>query len=468
MRMLELVQQDKLFLKLLGEQPVETDKIYRPISFSILTQADGADIAYNTLTGEMLELEPDEAAVLRKETVAAEGAAVPLIRKWFLVPTDHDDIELSCEARALARDLQRNKGLSGYTIFTTTDCNARCFYCYELGTARVPMSEQTARDVADFILRTHGSEKISLHWFGGEPLYNAGVIDIICTALREAGAEYSSAMVSNGYLFDSEMIQRAKELWRLRRVQITLDGTEAVYNKAKAFIYKDGRSAFRVVTDNIERLLQSGIRVSVRMNMGEHNKEDLYALVDWLCERYSERELLSAYPHLLFDYTQNRIVAQDSAARLARAQELLAFEQYCADKGLLRAAPIENEIKINHCMADSPRAVTILPSGKIGKCEHFAESEFVGDIYSGVNNAEKVTEFSAYLNSRALCGGCPVFPRCIRLKKCPDEGHDACDEAKRLIEETALKRRVEATYRAAKERLANEAAEKDAAAESKK
>lgn len=461
-----LIQQNILLLQLLGEQPVHAASEYRPISFCVLLEADGVAVAYNTLTGELIEPMPEEVSALRATCgVSANAVTERLIRKWFLVPKEHDDLGLALEVRTLARDLLSQKGKREFTILTTTDCNARCFYCYELGIRRVPMSEQTAQDAAAFIIKTCGSEKACLNWFGGEPLYNAGVIDIICTALRDAGVEYRSTMVSNGYLFDGETIRRAKELWRLRRVQITLDGTEAVYNKAKAFIYKDGRSAFRVVTDNIERLLQSGIRVSVRMNMGEHNKEDLYALVDWLCERYSERELLSAYPHLLFDYTQNRIVAQDSAARLARAQELLAFEQYCADKGLLRAAPIENEIKINHCMADSPRAVTILPSGKIGKCEHFAESEFVGDIYSGVDNAEKVAEFSASLNNQALCGGCPVFPRCIRLKKCPDEGEIPCDAAKRLIEETALKRRVAAAYRAAKERLAKEAAEKDAAAE---
>ena len=43
-------------------------------------------------------------------------------------------------------------------------------------------------------------------------------------------------MISNGYLFSEEIIDRAARLWELRNVQITLDGTEKVYNETKAYI----------------------------------------------------------------------------------------------------------------------------------------------------------------------------------------------------------------------------------------
>lgn len=69
-----------------------------------------------------------------------------------------------------------------------------------------------------------------LAWFGGEPLYNAQVIDLICNDLVERGIGYESSMISNGFLFDEKLIKRAAELWRLRQIQITLDGTEGVYN----------------------------------------------------------------------------------------------------------------------------------------------------------------------------------------------------------------------------------------------
>lgn len=69
------------------------------------------------------------------------------------------------EVRKLAKLLgDRKKKTKSYTILTTTDCNARCFYCYELGRSRIPMSEQTAHEIADYI----SAPKVNIHWFGGE------------------------------------------------------------------------------------------------------------------------------------------------------------------------------------------------------------------------------------------------------------------------------------------------------------
>ena len=101
------------------------------------------------------------------------------------------------------------------------------------------MTEGMARRVADYIIHHYNGEKLTLHWFGGEPLYNKPVITQICLLLKEAGVEYSSQMISNGYLIDDEITREAKTLWNLKKIQITLDGTEKIYNQIKAYIYKD-------------------------------------------------------------------------------------------------------------------------------------------------------------------------------------------------------------------------------------
>ena len=151
--------------------------------------------------------------------------------------------------------------ITSYTIFTTTDCNARCFYCYEMGRSRIPMSAETAHKAAAYIAAHCGGEKVHLHWFGGEPLFNKQVIDIICTDLAEKGIVYESMIISNGYLFDGATVEQAVSHWKLKSVQITLDGTEEIYNRSKAFIYKDGKSPYQVVLANIQRLLDAGVSV---------------------------------------------------------------------------------------------------------------------------------------------------------------------------------------------------------------
>ena len=61
--------------------------------------------------------------------------------------------------RAQSKDMDP---IIGYTIFTTTDCNARCFYCFELGRSRIPMSEETAHKTARYIRDHCGGEKVKI------------------------------------------------------------------------------------------------------------------------------------------------------------------------------------------------------------------------------------------------------------------------------------------------------------------
>ena len=88
------------------------------------------------------------------------------------------------------------------------------------------MSDRTAADAADYIARVSEGGKVTLSWFGGEPLMNTKAIDIITSELRARGVPFRSKIVSNGYLFDGELVRKAKDEWALEFAQITLDGTE--------------------------------------------------------------------------------------------------------------------------------------------------------------------------------------------------------------------------------------------------
>jgi hypothetical protein len=106
-------------------------------------------------------------------------------------------------------------------------------------------------------------------------------------------------MTSNGYLFDAETVQRAKELWQLKNVQITLDGREKTYNLVKRYIY-DNVNAFERVLKNIELLTAAGIHVAIRLNVDKHNIEEMLLLLPLLHERFGDNKYLSVYSHELF------------------------------------------------------------------------------------------------------------------------------------------------------------------------
>lgn len=386
------------------------DPCTRWLQYCVETPVDDGVLVFNLLTRELI--------LLTEEEYASFTELAYLREHWFAVPEETKDKELADFVKWLLSSRQsKPKEITGYTIFTTTDCNARCFYCFELGRSRIPMSCETAEKVVQYIKNHCGEKMVKISWFGGEPLFNAEVIDVISRGLRREGIEFRSRMVSNGYLFDDALVQKAVELWNLKRVQITLDGTEKVYNKTKAFIYRD-TNPYEIVINNIGRLLDADIQVTIRLNMDLYNAEDLLALSQELAERFSGRKGFSVYAHHLFDASKPMAElhgAEEWAKREAAMDRLTdCFAKY----DLQKKSGITKKIKLNHCMADSGKAVTILPDGSIGLCEHFTESEFIGHIAQEGFGAEMVASWKEQMPEIPECAGCFYFLDCIKLKKC--------------------------------------------------
>ena len=405
--------------RLLNKQEVEDGQTYRPMSFVVEQPVDVGLLLYHTMTKAMLLLSPEEARLYK-----SRPASLPqLIEKWFLVPTEHDDQQLSRQVRdvvKLTRD--KKKGITGYTILTTTDCNARCFYCYEKGRPRRPMSHDTALRTAQYIIDHCEKQKVSISWFGGEPLFNKSVITTICNRLSEAGIDYSSSMISNGYLFNDNTVMEAVGTWRLKSVQITLDGTETIYNRSKAYIYK-GINAYQRVIANIHRLLDADIRVSIRLNIDEHNADHLMELADELYQEFGSHDKLTVYLHMLFEMSDGSVAIKHEQERKMMFEKMKEIEAKLADYGLYEIKPLSEGIKINHCMADSDQSVVIDPSGNIGKCEHYSEDHYIGHIDSDDRDEAMVERFRECHEEIEACATCFDYPNCIRLKLCEDNAY---------------------------------------------
>ena len=397
-------------LKMLGK-PRNSENGYRLMKYVLTKPSDDGVLLFHVLTREML--------LLTAEEYSAPDRLSELRDKWFLVPQTLEDKKYADQVRFIRKTVHKKpQHVTNYTIFTTTDCNARCFYCYEMGRSRIPMSVETAHKAAAYIAEHCGGKKVKLKWFGGEPLFNKQVMDVICGELAKHGIEYRSSIVSNGYLFDEETVNRAVNLWKLNWVQITLDGTEEVYNRSKAFIYKDGESPYRIVMANIGRLLDAGVRVNIRMNMDEHNAEDLFLLADELHERFADKKGLYVYSHLLFDFLgkKERARAEEERRRIYEKQRQLSerLDSY----GLIVHRGLKKVMPVNMCMADSGNSLTILPNGELGLCEHYSEDNFVGHIDSEVLDDKMVQSFRETWEQIDDCADCFYYPACIRLKKC--------------------------------------------------
>ena len=416
---------------LLKDQQFRDGESYRLMHFVVRQPVEEGLLLYNVLTRAVVLLTPEDARTMEEDV-----AAVPeLVAKWFAVPSSFDDRNLAREVRAVGKMLEKQpKGISGYTILTTTDCNARCFYCCEKGRRKIPMTDRTARKAAEFILRNNPGEKVHLRWFGGEPLYNKGVISLICGLLRDAKVDFQSSMVSNGYLFDDETIDEAVGLWNLKKVQITLDGTEEVYNRSKAFIYAEG-SPYRRVLENLHRLLKAGIRVNVRLNIDRHNADDLFKLADILIAKHGGNKLFTVYSHSLFETGPSESAVSHTDARRRNLFETRMRLQDKLKRGMIAVDhKLPDKLKLHRCMADSDTNILILPDGHLGKCDF--SDEWVGDLESTERDEKKLTEFKRLREEIDACADCPFYPDCFRLALCDEAAHCYPEEREEKQEET--------------------------------
>lgn len=405
---------------LLKDQRLQEGTSYRLMHFVVQLPVEKGLLLYNVMTRAVVLLSPEEA---RK--MADDPVSVPeLVSKWFAVPLNHDDRKLAREVRAVGRMLEkRPEGTTSYTILTTTDCNARCFYCYEKGRSRIPMTEETARKVVDFIIKNSPDEKVKLRWFGGEPLYNKTVISLICGKLRDAGKEYHSSMVSNGYLFDDETIVEATDLWSLKRVQITLDGTEEVYNRTKAFTCHETSPYLRVL-GNIHRLLDAGVKVDIRLNIDRYNADDLLDLADILTNEFGGGKNIGVYSHTLFEAGLERKAPPHTDSR---RHELFDVRMQLLEKlrkgNIALEGNLPDHLKLHRCMADWDTGIVILPDGHLGKCEHYSEDHWFGRLDSPERNERLLVEFKQLREEIEACADCPFYPDCYRLVLCEETFH---------------------------------------------
>ncbi len=405
------------------------ESVYRLMKYVISTEVENGLLLHNVITGELVFLSVQETNMLKSLPAKYSSWMDELIEHHYLVKEDNDDKKTVDNLRNMWRTLCSAKEINSYVVLPTTNCNARCFYCYEDCVAHENMSDETADKLIDFIEKNHGNKPVRFEWFGGEPLIGISKIDRICKGLKNRNIEFSSTMISNGYLFNEDIAGRIKEDWKLKNVQITLDGTEKVYNEVKAYV-NPCESPFKRVLNNIDSLIENGIRVLIRLNLGFHNYEDLLALSDELVEHFksADKKLITIYAATLYQdcgckpmqYTDEEVAFLHSKwLELGEHIKRLKVDPNKKEETKrkhFKEFPMPH-IEFTNCMADWTDCVLVTPSGKLSKCEHHLNDNLVGDLDNGITDKELLKKFGKH-RTFEQCDICPLYPNCIFIEMC--------------------------------------------------
>ncbi len=414
-----------------GKQKIKETE-YRLLRYTLTTECEEGQLLYNVVTGELVLLDPKEEILIKNLPSNYTSEYNELVEKHFLVPVDYDEHKVVGQLRRLLTAMEGKKTIQGYTILPTTYCNARCFYCYESDFPHVHMTEETAHDVVEYMASHSDGKKVSIQWFGGEPLLGAKIIRQISNELAEKGIEYQASMISNGYLFDENMVTEAKEVWKLNMVQITIDGTEEVYNKTKAYVSVPG-SPYQRVVRNIQLLSKAGIKVSIRLNLGFHNEEDIRMLIPELADRLSDCENVNMYAHELFDGEGFTPVNYDDVARSHLLRTVDKLTRIIEKNGMSPGRKNLPTLSTSHCMADKDSSVMIHPGGELTKCEHCSAADKFGSIYSENIDKDAYNYWKKHMEFPE-CNECAMFPSCYWPEGCPNKKECYPEVRKKLMD----------------------------------
>ena len=419
-------------LKILSPHP-EEGSVYRPSSYLLQFEINDGLLLYNTLSGELVLLDGQEKDVFERLPLRFRPELQELIGHHFVITQREFDKEAVIveQLRSVMLRRKENTGvINHYNILPTTACNARCFYCYESSMPQISMTRETADRLVEYIKAHHGGKKAFLSWFGGEPTLGEKRIDQICSGLRSAGIAYESTMTSNAYLFDEALVMKAKEDWLLKRIQITLDGTEQTYIKTKSYVGIHDNPYERVLR-NIGLLLGAGIHVDIRLNLDKHNADDLKTLIEELYGRFRGEKNLFVYVWRLEEEKGFEPIRHSKEEWDEVQRQWIDLQQLLEEKGWLQIQTDTLPVLRTHsCMADNPQMIQCAPDGTFGKCEDKIFEHTVGSLEEGIVDKDQIR----WWKERKMyedCPSCPLFPSCdLLLKHCPAEYKICYDDRK--------------------------------------
>lgn len=311
------------------------------------------------------------------------------------------------------------------TIFSTNDCNARCFYCFEEGIERNKMSTTTAEQVVSFIIQNFPDRELQIHWFGGEPLLSMDIIELITNKLKENGYILTTHITTNGSLISPKKIDFFKKNYEDVSFQITIDDIGENYSRIKRYVDIDSQDAFTRVIDNCKLVIRSHLFLAIRINFLPKKYEQAKSIYLRLKSLFEGMDV-----SLLRIYLSPITLSEDcatctetflDASTFLDLSKFHYYNQVNAFSGLSKKAILMQSFylkpKPSSCGATREKQLVITADGKIYKCHRFVRysgNEYVvGNVWDGINkDSLHYRDFMDVEIHDNECKACKALPIC--------------------------------------------------------
>lgn len=359
-----------------------------------------------------------------------------LIKARILVDNQEDDLNV------YLADVLKNRYNSSdmaLTILPTRGCNFGCIYCYEQDRPNVLMNEQTEKAIVKFVCSNSNLKRLSVVWYGGEPLLNFDSMVRLTKMFKQLNIEYSAKIVSNGYLLTKEKADLMKDL-AIRNIQITFDGSEEIHNQRRFLL--GGQPTYRKIMDNLKYLLSINkeITIDIRTNIDRRNKDDYNKFYQDFKSEINDKRV-TMYPGFVSDLLSSECVSPEF--NISEGGYKAQFILDIFDKYGIEIKSFLPKYRRHSCVASKYFAFVVGPEGELYKCWRMVgnQKEAIGNVNDG---SLDMVKFSKYLigadytlDSKCLqcefitlCGGgCPLVRMRNKYEKislnhcCPEKTH---------------------------------------------
>jgi uncharacterized protein len=258
------------------------------------------------------------------------------------------------------------------TILPTEQCNLRCTYCYEafeIGRMDDSVVFAIKRLISN---RVPELRKLSVDWFGGEPLLAMDVIEQI-SGLAQLLAddrpelEYKGSITTNGVLLTSEYARRLSTVG-VRHLHVSLDGPDGIHDLTRRL--RGGRGTFRRIQENLVAIRDSDIdtRIDLRVHVTPANVESLDAFTEELIETFLGDERFTAYFFPIVDLGGPNQGAFPVLTPAEAAVIVRRLTRRVAEAQAHRKAKAKGCDSAYVCYAAKPNAWVIRANGRLARC----------------------------------------------------------------------------------------------------
>jgi len=404
---------------------------YRASSYNFIYEIEPVSVLYNTFTGAMailsgeeknatLELlrNPDDGVLCKKYPRVWQN----LLKYAFVVGREVNEMDFVKIRLLKSRFSARSLNL---VLLPTRRCNFRCVYCFE-DPLNTTMNREDCIEVTRFAeeqVKEIEPPRMTVNWYGGEPLLVPDVMGCLSAQLKEICAKvnipYRAALITNGYLLTHHLASRLRDMG-VGSIQITLDGPARIHNERR--ISKDAQPTFDRIKEAILIANEVFDSVDIRVHVDKDNINVVCELLeeDWLYGR--NMTLHAAY---LKDYSGS-CIDWASANRAVDGAEVMRFETKFEStvakkkgiaaesnwKALIDLIPVKGR----YCGIDYMGCWVLGPKRLVYRC---ATALNVNDECGHIENGKfhPNSRFAAlFLSSPAdeqKCGQCILLPLCM-------------------------------------------------------